>query len=91
MARGMRLLTLHIRKSRAMTDPTAPPMLSPLEYDDSSGAVALDSCWLRWCQHGKCARCNYPMHSAIHGPLWGQPAGSKPYGHRFVPRAAETP
>ena len=38
----------------------------------------------RGCSCGLCAKCGSPKHSAIHGPAYGQPPGSKPYGHEFV-------
>ena len=55
------------------------------------GAVDLNACPTRTpkgrCQCDKCARCGFGMHTAIHGPVFGAPAGSAPYGHRFVPSA----
>ena len=60
-----------------------------------TGAVDLDNCPTQWrerrwqgvhCACGLCAKCGYPKHSAIHGPLYRQPPGSKPYGHEFVPK-----
>lgn len=52
-----------------------------------SGAVDLNECPNRvgHCKCGMCAVCPYPKHMAIHGPLYGQPPGSRPYGHEFVP------
>lgn len=35
------------------------------------------------CKCGLCRLCRFPKHSAIHGPSYGQPPGSKPWGHRF--------
>lgn len=32
-----------------------------------------------------CRVCGWRKHMAIHGPLYGQPPGSKPYGHQFEP------
>lgn len=58
-----------------------------------SGAVDLDACETRRgqnCHCGTCAVCGYAMHMSIHGPLFGQPPGSKPFGHEFVPIGAST-
>ena len=33
-----------------------------------------------------CAHCGFGKHAAIHGPYFGQPAGSEPYGHEFAPK-----
>lgn len=59
-----------------------------------SGAVDLGECQFRryyranyGCRCGKCAVCGYPKHSGIHGPVFGQPPGSEPWGHEYVPRA----
>lgn len=60
--------------------------------NDPDGSVDLDSCpraYLRAtcstpCLCGGCAICGHRKHVSLHGPLFGQPAGSKPYGHRFV-------
>jgi len=38
------------------------------------------------CLCGLCEVCGYPKHTAIHGTLDGQPAGSEAYGHEFEPR-----
>lgn len=66
-----------------------------------SGAVDLDDCPDRkprparrtMCSCGRCAVCGHPKHTAIHGPIYGQPPGSRPYGHQFVPadREGRTP
>lgn len=37
------------------------------------------------CRCGKCAACGLHKHIGIHGPLYGNPPGSKPFGHEFVP------
>lgn len=52
-----------------------------------SGAVDLNECRrsVNRCTCGKCARCGFPKHMAIHGPKYGQPPGSEPYGHEFEP------
>jgi hypothetical protein len=62
-----------------------------------SGAVDLSECPGRgrgrtrvgsigplWCMCGQCAICGYHKHTGIHGPLHGQPPGSRPFGHEFV-------
>jgi hypothetical protein len=53
-----------------------------------SGAVDFNECpsrYSRLCRCGPCAICGYQKHMGIHGPLFGQPAGSLPYGHEYVP------
>jgi hypothetical protein len=60
---------------------------------EETGAVDYAECphgggpktWWRGCHCGPCAICSHAKHTAIHGPLFGQPPGSKPYGHAFVP------
>jgi len=56
-----------------------------------SGAVDLTECpkfkgYSRSCNCGKCAVCGYSKHMAVHGPSYGQPPGSKPWHHEFVPK-----
>jgi hypothetical protein len=59
---------------------------------DRTGAVDWRLCPFRGgrndrCRCGEfCERCGEPKHMAIHGPLFGEPDGSIPYGHRFVAR-----
>lgn len=58
------------------------------------GAVTYEQCPYGGgtrCKCGRCSACGYPMHTAIHGPTYGQPAGSKPYGHLFLkpPKSAD--
>lgn len=54
-------------------------------------AVDFDECepdtrWgTRLCRCGKCKVCGYPMHSAQHGGVYGEPKGGQPYDHEFVP------
>jgi hypothetical protein len=55
-----------------------------------AGAVDLSECH-RIGRYGKCrcdycAVCEFPKHMAIHAPLYGQPPGSRPWGHEFVSR-----
>lgn len=52
-----------------------------------SGAVDLNECpnAVNHCKCGMCV-CGYSKHMAVHGPLYGQPPGSRPYHHEFVPR-----
>lgn len=50
-----------------------------------AGAVDYSECPKRRCCCGRCAVCGHVKHSAVHGPYANQPAGSKPYGHEFVP------
>lgn len=58
----------------------------------AKGAVDLDACpsrtpKLRRCRCEKCDVCGQPKHSAVHGPSFGDPPGSKPWGHEYVPPA----
>ncbi len=59
------------------------------------GAVDLSECphpagrYQRGCRCGKCAACGLQKHTAIHGPLLGQPPGSKPWGHEYRPATPE--
>lgn len=54
----------------------------------ATGAVDLDACPTRGrrrlCRCGACLKCGFPKHTAVHGPVYGQPPGSKPWGHEFV-------
>jgi hypothetical protein len=51
------------------------------------GAVDFSECPSpRRCPCGHCDLCGYPKHSGIHGPVYGEPPGSKPWGHAFVPK-----
>lgn len=59
-----------------------------------SGAIDLDACTTRrkngLCRcEPKCKECDFGPHVAIHGPFRGQPPGSKPYGHEYVPNQGE--
>lgn len=55
------------------------------------GAVDLDACpdgpprrvSSMPCRCGACAECGSPKHSAIHGPVFGEGPGTKPWGHEF--------
>ncbi len=60
-----------------------------IRYIAGAGAVDLDACTTRRktiCHCQKCAVCGWGKHMAIHGPLYGQPPGSKPWGHEFKPK-----
>lgn len=64
----------------------------PVTPDDvPTGAVCLESCptWRArgGCRCGICAKCGNQKHTAIHGPVMGEKAGSKPWGHEYVPAA----
>jgi hypothetical protein len=41
------------------------------------------------CRCGPCARCGAKKHSALHLPAWGEPVGSKPWGHRYATPSKE--
>ena len=56
--------------------------------DDEIGAVDLDSCPYKrplanYCRCDVCRKCGFRKHTAIHAPVYGEPPGSKPLGHRF--------
>lgn len=59
--------------------------------NDEDGAVLFNDCTTRKGRGRKChcepmcAICGNRKHKAVHGPCFGQPAGSKPWGHKFVP------
>lgn len=60
-----------------------------------NGATDTEACPTRFRNRGPasaecrclppCVICGYGEHAAIHGPLFGQPPGSKPWGHEFKP------
>jgi len=59
-----------------------------------AGAVDLKECPTRTHRNGtcrceKCARCGYGKHMAVHGPVYGQPPGSRPWGHEFEPETSD--
>lgn len=63
---------------------------------DQEGACDLSACTAR--PHGrmcqckpKCQVCGFGEHTATHGPHYGQPPGSKPWGHKFRPQVEEHP
>ena len=51
-------------------------------------AVDLDECPYRGtlCRCAYCVICKFGKHTAIHGPHYGEPAGSEPFGHEFKER-----
>lgn len=51
---------------------------------ESPGSVSLDECWFGVCRCGYCAVCGYPKHCALHGPVFGDQPGGKPYDHAYV-------
>lgn len=54
---------------------------------DNQGAVTYEQCPKGGgarCRCGKCTKCGWQKHMTIHGPLDGESAGSKPWGHEFV-------
>lgn len=51
-------------------------------------AVDFDECSTRYWRHcccGPCAVCGYQKHMAIHGSVFGDEKGGRPYGHEFEP------
>ena len=66
--------------------------------DDAMGAVDLDACpnptsrrrgTIRCACRPKCVVCDFPKHTAIHGPAFGALPGSKPVGHVFRAKPEE--
>lgn len=41
------------------------------------------------CKCEVCSVCGFHKHDAIHGPLYGAPPGSKPWGHEHLPAETE--
>jgi hypothetical protein len=84
---------LAILKAAGMIVSTALPLAARKHPDPNhdpavtTGAVDFRECdrAVGRCRCGRCAVCGNQKHTAIHGPLCGQPPGSKPWGHRFVP------
>lgn len=52
-----------------------------------AGAVDFDECPYPAgrCKCEKCGRCGFWKHMSVHGPCYGQPAGSRPWDHEFSP------
>ncbi len=76
--------------SEAITDDL--PLTIPDTADEPGepvGAIDVKRCplWGRHggCKCGLCEVCGNQKHTAIHGPLMGEPEGSKPWGHAFQP------
>jgi len=55
--------------------------------EEKTGAVDLSEC--RWligrCKCPPCRVCGLGKHMAVHGPRYGYPPGSRPWGHRYEP------
>ena len=56
-----------------------------------NGAVDLNACPTRkwkyrkwWCYCIPC-KCGAKKHASVHGPILGEPPGSKPWGHEYEP------
>jgi hypothetical protein len=51
------------------------------------GAVDFEECaWgCNKCHHGKCKICGFNKHCAVHGPVYDELPGGKPYDHEFEP------
>lgn len=62
--------------------------------NEMRGAIDFDECPTRGirCMCGICATCGFHKHMAVHGPIFGEPPGSEPYDHEFLPASrAVTP
>ena len=58
------------------------------EQPQGKGAVDLSECPTgagNRCRCDRCRVCGYRKHMAVHGPMYGEPPGSKPWDHEFVP------
>ncbi len=42
------------------------------------------------CKCGACAKCEFPKHSSVHGPAYGEPPGSQPWHHEYEPVTKST-
>lgn len=68
------------------------------EYYDQkiikTGAVDLDDCRRNYFHNCTCnpvcGRCGCAKHTAVHGPIAGQPPGSKPWGHEYTPEQEQS-
>lgn len=57
------------------------------------GAIDTDRCPTRFKGRNKtdckckpvCIVCGFGPHAAVHGPLYGQPPGTKPWKHEYQP------
>lgn len=43
------------------------------------------------CRCERCAVCGHHKHTGIHGPRYGEPPGSEPWGHEFQPKERSEP
>lgn len=55
----------------------------------ATGAVDFEECPRRVCKCEPCAVCGHAKHVSLHGPFFGEKPGSRPWGHRYVPRRGE--
>lgn len=58
--------------------------------ESEEGAVDMSECpksgrTYDKCKCGYCLLCGNQKHTAVHGPLFGEPPGSKPFDHKFEP------
>lgn len=63
-----------------------------IERTEADGAIDLDErgCGLHCKCEPVCAVCGNRAHRAIHGPIFRQPPGSKPWGHAYIPKQPAT-
>ena len=56
-----------------------------METGAETGAIDIRECptWPN-CRCGACSLCGHQKHKAIHGPVHGEPPGSKPWGHEYI-------
>jgi hypothetical protein len=66
-------------------------IVRPPEPDGAVDYAECHPCRTRWpaCVCGRCRRCGYQKHTAIHGPMFGKLPGSEPFGHRFTAEPAD--
>lgn len=65
------------------------------EWEIGEGGVGSDTCRHRngWghCACGRCAKCGYALHCAIHMHGYAGKVGDAPFGHRFKPNPSQRP
>ena len=70
--------------------------MKPKEWEVGAGGVDIFACKHKvyygdagkWqCHCGRCAKCGYTLHSAVHGHPHGGKPGDKPFDHQYVPKA----
>jgi hypothetical protein len=67
--------------------------LGCIASNETEGATDISECPYRdrrgGCKCGTCAVCGFGPHVSLHLPSYGQPPGSKPWAHKFIPLGDE--